>query len=103
MLQGVAPERAGELGRRVRGFITLTEQITKHQIHALIHPSNGPATTNLVLSHPFHFKPSQEKKPRLLVLLSTLALLPAALLFRGPIGWRLALGAVLVCNPIAVR
>jgi hypothetical protein len=40
---------------------------------------------------------------RLLVLLATLALLPAALLFRGPAGWRLALGAVLVCNPIAVR
>jgi hypothetical protein len=40
---------------------------------------------------------------RLLVLLATLALLPAALLFRGPLGWRLALGAVLVCNPIAVR
>jgi hypothetical protein len=40
---------------------------------------------------------------RLLVLLATLALLLAALLFRGPIGWRLALGAVLVCNPIAVR
>lgn len=40
---------------------------------------------------------------RLLILLATLALLPAALLFRGPLGWRLALGAVLVCNPIAVR
>jgi hypothetical protein len=40
---------------------------------------------------------------RLLVLLATLAFLPAALLFRGPIEWRLVLGAVLVCNPIAVR
>lgn len=40
---------------------------------------------------------------RLLVLLCTLALLPAALLFRGPLGWRLVLGAALVCNPIAVR
>jgi hypothetical protein len=40
---------------------------------------------------------------RLLVLFATLALLPAALLFRGPLGWRLALGALLVCNPIAVR
>ena len=40
---------------------------------------------------------------RLLILLATLALLPAALLFRGPLGWRLALGAVLVCNPILVR
>jgi hypothetical protein len=40
---------------------------------------------------------------RLLILLATLALLPAALLFRSPLGWRLALGAVLVCNPILVR
>jgi hypothetical protein len=40
---------------------------------------------------------------RLLVLLATLALLPAALLFPGPVGWRLAVGAVLVCNPILVR
>ena len=40
---------------------------------------------------------------RLLVLLATLALLPAALMFRGPLGWRLVLGAVLVCNPIAIR
>ena len=40
---------------------------------------------------------------RLLVLLATLAMLPAALLFRGPLGWKLVLGAVLVCNPIAVR
>jgi uncharacterized membrane protein len=40
---------------------------------------------------------------RLLVLLCTLAMLPAALAFRGPLGARLVLGAVLVCNPIAVR
>jgi Glycosyltransferase family 87 len=40
---------------------------------------------------------------RLLVLLATLAMLPAALLFRAPLGYRLALGALLVCNPIAVR
>jgi uncharacterized membrane protein len=30
-------------------------------------------------------------------------MLPAALMFRGPLAARLALGAVLVCNPIAVR
>jgi Glycosyltransferase family 87 len=40
---------------------------------------------------------------RLLILLATLALLPAALLFRGPLAGRLALAAVLVCNPIVVR
>ncbi len=40
---------------------------------------------------------------RLLVLLATLAMLPAAMLFRGPPAARVALGALLVCNPIAVR
>ena len=40
---------------------------------------------------------------RLLVLLATLALLPAALLFRGPLEWRLALGTALVANPLAIK
>jgi hypothetical protein len=40
---------------------------------------------------------------RLLVLLATLAMLAGALAFRAPLGWRLAIGALLVCNPIAVR
>jgi uncharacterized membrane protein len=51
----------------------------------------------------WHLLPQPLDDYRLLVLLATLALLPAALLFRGPFGWRLALGAVLVCNPIAIR
>jgi Glycosyltransferase family 87 len=40
---------------------------------------------------------------RLLVMLCTLAALGAALAFRAPLGWRLAVGALLVCNPVAVR
>jgi Glycosyltransferase family 87 len=40
---------------------------------------------------------------RLLVLLCNLGMLAVALAFRGPLTWRLALGALLVCNPIAVR
>jgi hypothetical protein len=40
---------------------------------------------------------------RFLVLVCTLALLPAAFLFPGPIGTRLALGAVLAVNPLAVH
>jgi hypothetical protein len=41
---------------------------------------------------------------RLLVLVCNLLMLPAALAFRGPpLSVRLALGALLVCNPIAVR
>jgi len=40
---------------------------------------------------------------RLLVLACNLAMLAAALAFRGPLWVRIALGALLVCNPIAVR
>jgi hypothetical protein len=40
---------------------------------------------------------------RLLVMLCTLAALAAALAFRAPLGWKLAIGALLVCNPVAVR
>jgi hypothetical protein len=40
---------------------------------------------------------------RLLVLFCNLGMLAAALSFRGPLAARLALGALLVCNPIAVR
>ena len=40
---------------------------------------------------------------RLLIALATLLLVPAALLYPGPYGLRLALGASLACNPVAVR
>lgn len=40
---------------------------------------------------------------RLFILLCTLGTLAAALAFRAPLAWRLALGAVLVANPIAIR
>lgn len=40
---------------------------------------------------------------RLLVALCTLGLLGAALVFPGPLAWRLTLGAVLAANPLAVR
>jgi hypothetical protein len=40
---------------------------------------------------------------RVFVLLATIGGLFAALAFRGPLEWRLALGALVVANPIAVR
>ena len=40
---------------------------------------------------------------RFLLALCTIALLPAALLFPGPLHWRLIGGAVLAANPISVR
>lgn len=40
---------------------------------------------------------------RFLVLLCGIAAGAAALLFRGPLGWRLALGAVIAASPVAIR
>jgi Glycosyltransferase family 87 len=40
---------------------------------------------------------------RFLVLLATIALLPAALLFPAPLVWRLSIGSALAGNPLAVR
>jgi hypothetical protein len=47
--------------------------------------------------------PSPFDDYRMLVLLCTLALFGAALLFDAPLHWKLAAGAVLAANPLAVR
>jgi 4-amino-4-deoxy-L-arabinose transferase-like glycosyltransferase len=47
--------------------------------------------------------PSPFDDARFLVMLCTLALLPAAMLLRGPFPVRLAIGAVLAANPLSVR
>jgi hypothetical protein len=40
---------------------------------------------------------------RVFVMLATLALLPAALLFPGPLAWKLPVGAALAANPLIIR
>ncbi|MEJ7715149.1 MAG: hypothetical protein WKF40_05345 [Thermoleophilaceae bacterium] len=47
--------------------------------------------------------PSPLDDYRLFVALATLGGLAAALAFRAPLGWRLAIGALIAANPIAVR
>jgi hypothetical protein len=47
--------------------------------------------------------PSPWDDYRIFVLLCTLALIPAALLFPGPLHWRLAVGAALAANPLLVK
>jgi hypothetical protein len=47
--------------------------------------------------------PAPWRDYRLFIALCTLLLVPAALLFPGPLGCRLALGAALACNPVALR
>ncbi len=68
---------------------------------ALDHYAYFPGTAITAL--PWGLLPHPLDDYRLFVLLCTLAGLAAALAFRGPLAWRLAFGALLVCNPIAVR
>jgi hypothetical protein len=68
---------------------------------ALDHYAYFPGT--IVTSAPWRLLPAPFDDYRLFVALCTLGLLFAALAFPGPLPWRLALGAVLVCNPILVR
>ncbi len=79
---------------------TASQHVREHEV-ALRHFAYFPGA--VLSAAVWDLLPQPLDDYRLLVLLATLALLPAALLFRGPLGWRLALGAVLVCNPIAIR
>jgi len=79
---------------------TVSQHVREHEV-ALRHFAYFPGA--VLSAAVWKLLPEPFDDYRLLVLLATLALLPAALLFRGPLGWRLALGAVLVCNPIAIR
>jgi hypothetical protein len=47
--------------------------------------------------------PSPFDDYRVLIVLATLALLPAALVFPGAFHWRLAVGAALAANPLLIR
>jgi len=79
---------------------SVSERVREREV-ALEHFAYFPGA--VLTSAAWRLLPEPLDDYRLLVLLATLALLPAALMFCGPLGWRLALGAVLVCNPIAVR
>ncbi|MDX6533490.1 MAG: hypothetical protein QOF68_1234 [Gaiellales bacterium] len=73
-------------------------------------PDRLPALSHLpyfpgsvVASAAWRTLPAPWSDYRLLVALSTLLLIPAALLYPGPFPARLAVGSVLACNPVAVR
>jgi hypothetical protein len=79
---------------------SVSERVREREV-ALEHFAYFPGT--VVTAAVWRLLPEPLDDYRLLVLLATLALLPAVLLFRAPLGVKLALGALLVCNPIAVR
>jgi hypothetical protein len=79
---------------------TVSERVREREV-ALEHFAYFPGA--VVSAAVWRLLPGPFDDYRLLVLFCNLGMLGAALAFRGPLTWRLALGAVLVCNPIAVR
>jgi Glycosyltransferase family 87 len=79
---------------------TVSERVQEREV-ALQHFAYFPGT--VVSAAVWRLLPGPFDDYRLFVLFCNLGMLGAALAFRGPLTWRLALGAVLVCNPIAVR
>ncbi len=74
---------------------------TREEQVALRHFAYFPGTVYTAAA--WRLLPSPFDDYRLFVLLATLGLLGVALLFPGPLPWRLAAGAVLAANPLAVR
>jgi hypothetical protein len=79
---------------------SVSEQVREREV-ALEHFAYFPGA--VVTAAVWRLLPEPFDDYRLLVLFCNLGMLAAALAFRGPLGARLALGALLVCNPIAVR
>jgi hypothetical protein len=79
---------------------SVSERVREREV-ALEHFAYFPGS--VVTAAAWRLLPGPFDDYRLLVLFCNLGMLAAALAFRGPLSWRLALGALLVCNPIAVR
>jgi hypothetical protein len=79
---------------------SVSEETRGRQV-ALRHFAYFPGTAEAAAA--WRVLPGPLDDVRLLVALCTLALLPAALLFPGPLSVRLALGAMLAGNPLVVR
>lgn len=79
---------------------SVSERVREREV-SLEHYAYFPGT--VYTSAVWRLLPSPFDDYRLLVALFTLGGFAAALAFRAPLGWRLALGALVVANPIAVR
>ncbi|MGI8750558.1 MAG: glycosyltransferase 87 family protein [Thermoleophilaceae bacterium] len=79
---------------------TASDAVRRREV-SLRHYAYFPGTA--VVGAVWRLLPSPLDDYRLLVALATLGGLAAALAFRAPLGWRLAVGALIAANPIAVR
>ena len=79
---------------------SVSERVRDREV-ALEHYAYFPGT--ILTAAPWRLLPEPFDDYRLFVLLCTLAALAAVLAFRAPLGVKLVIGAVVVCNPIAIR
>ena len=79
---------------------TATEAVREREV-SLEHYAYFPGT--ILTSAVWRLLPSPLDDYRLLVVLFTLGGFAAAMAFRAPLSWRLAIGALVVANPVAVR
>jgi hypothetical protein len=79
---------------------SVTERVLEREV-SLEHYAYFPGTA--LTAAPWSLLPEPFDDYRLFVLLATLASFLAVLAFRAPLSWRLAIGAIVVCNPIAIR
>ena len=79
---------------------SVSERVREREV-SLEHFAYFPGT--IVTAAAWRLLPNPLDDYRLLMLVCNLLMLAAALAFRGPLAVRLALGALLVCNPIAAR
>lgn len=79
---------------------TVSQRVLDRQV-ALHHFAYFPATP--LSAAAWSFLPEPWEDYRVLIMLATLLAGAVALLFEGPLGWRLALGALIAANPIAVK
>jgi len=79
---------------------TASDAVRKREV-SLKHYAYFPGTA--VVGAVWRLLPAPLDDYRVFVALATLAGLAAALAFRAPLGWRLAVGALIAANPIAVR
>jgi hypothetical protein len=79
---------------------TVSQRVLDREV-ALHHYAYFPGT--LVTAAVWRALPQPFEDYRVFVLVCTLLTFFAAMAFRAPLAWRLVIGALLVCNPIAVR
>lgn len=100
ILDGDNPYGHDYRGSRLERWYPAAGETGRPQV-ALEHLAYFPGTP--VSAAAWRAAPAPFDDYRVLVMLASLGLLGAALLFRAPLAWRLPLGAVLAANPLVVK